>query len=98
MGSPSKGRHDWLLHNKLGVYKTMSQEYNGWTNYETWNVALYMDNDYESYELAKTCKNYKEYQFFNLTHPRNTTPDGVSLFDPKLNHKELDDKITEMKA
>ena len=76
----------------------MSQEYNGWTNYETWNVALYMDNDYESYELAKTCKNYKEYQFFNLTHPRNTTPDGVSLFDPKLNHKELDDKITEMKA
>ena len=74
----------------------MSQEYNGWTNYETWNVALYMDNDYESYELAKTCKNYKEYQFFNLTHPRNTTPDGVSLFDPKLNHKELDEKIKEL--
>ena len=74
----------------------MSEGYNGWTNYETWNVALYMDNDYESYELAKTCKNYKEYQFFNLTDPRNTTPDGVSLFDPKLNHKELDEKIREL--
>ena len=74
----------------------MSQDYNGWTNYETWNVALYMDNDERSYELAKTCKNYKEYQFFNLTDPYNTTPDGVSLFDPKLNHKELDEKIEEL--
>ena len=76
----------------------MSQEYNGWTNYETWNVALYMDNDEQNYALARTCKNYKEYQFFNLTHPRNTTPDGVSLFDPKLNHKELDEKIKELGA
>lgn len=23
----------------------MSKEYNGWTNYETWAVNLYMDND-----------------------------------------------------
>ena len=95
MGSPSKANHG-LLHNQLGVYKTMSEEYNGWSNYETWNVALYMDNDEQSYALARTCKNYKEYQFFNLTDPRNTTPDGVSLFDPKLNHKELDQKIKEL--
>lgn len=25
------------------------QEYNGWTNYETWNVKLWMDNDEGSY-------------------------------------------------
>ena len=25
------------------------QEYNGWTNYETWNVALWLDNDQGSY-------------------------------------------------
>ena len=24
--------------------------YNGWTNYETWNVKLWMDNDQGSYE------------------------------------------------
>jgi hypothetical protein len=23
----------------------MSEKYNGWTNYETWNVNLWMDND-----------------------------------------------------
>ncbi len=33
--------------------------YNGWTNYETWNVALWMDNDQGSQEYwlerAKEC-------------------------------------------
>ena len=24
--------------------------YNGWTNYETWNVALWIDNDYGAYQ------------------------------------------------
>lgn len=24
--------------------------YNGWTNYETWAVKLWMDNDYEEYK------------------------------------------------
>lgn len=24
----------------------MSDKYNGWTNYETWNAALWMDQDY----------------------------------------------------
>ena len=27
--------------------------YNGWTNYETWNVALWMDNEAGSYEQAR---------------------------------------------
>ena len=26
-----------------------TKEYNGWTNYETWNVALWVDNDEGSY-------------------------------------------------
>ncbi len=29
------------------------KEYNGWFNYETWNVALWMDNDSGSYEFWK---------------------------------------------
>ena len=27
------------------------KEYNGWTNYETWNLALWMDNDQGLYSL-----------------------------------------------
>ena len=29
---------------------TTDKTYNGWTNYETWNVKLWMDNDQGSYE------------------------------------------------
>jgi hypothetical protein len=29
---------------------TKDHTYNGWTNYETWNVKLWMDNDQGSYE------------------------------------------------
>jgi len=96
MGSPSKGRHDRLLNNQLGVHKAMS--YNGWANYETWNVALWMDNDEESYQLARSCKNFSEYRKAKNLQAEPLTGDHVSLFDDKLNIKELDEKITEMKA
>lgn len=38
---------------------TATQTYNGWTNYETWNAKLWMDNDEGSYrywqEIAQEC-------------------------------------------
>lgn len=30
-----------------------TKEYNGWTNYETWNVALWFGNDQGSYEMCR---------------------------------------------
>ena len=37
-----------------------NQEYNGWTNWETWNFKLWIDNDESSYravlELAEDCE------------------------------------------
>ena len=72
----------------------MSQEYNGWTNYETWNVALWMDNDETSYQYALIAKDYDHYREMKVYR----TGDGISLWDPKLNIKELDEKIKELGA
>ena len=69
--------------------------YNGWTNYETWNVALWMDNDYGNYLKARESKHYKE--FLSKLH-KQLTGDGVSWTDPKLNIQELDEKITELNS
>ena len=30
------------------------QEYNGWTNYETWNYKLWLDNNQETYDAVRT--------------------------------------------
>ncbi len=30
------------------------QEYNGWTNYETWNYKLWLDNNRETYDAVRT--------------------------------------------
>ena len=69
--------------------------YNGWSNYETWNVALWMDNDYGNYLKARESKNYQE--FLSRLH-KKLTGDGVSWTDPKLNIQELDDKIKELNS
>jgi hypothetical protein len=31
----------------------MSEQYNGWSNYETWLVALWLNNDQEGYRLLQ---------------------------------------------
>ena len=83
--------------------------YNGWTNYETWNVALWLDNDRYYYDLmmmqsVKTFKDFLE----KLQSPlrsnldanwdyKNFTGDNISWNDPKINIEEINEKIMELK-
>lgn len=50
--------------------------YNGWTNYETWNVNLWIDNDYPLYQRKVAL----------LRHLEEVTADDVERFF----HDELD--------
>ncbi len=38
-----------------------NQDYNGWTNYETWNVALWLGNDESLYSMARGYTDYKQF-------------------------------------
>ena len=73
-------------------------EYNGWTNYETWNVALWLQNDYGFYSIAQQCDDYQEFVdaleacSFNC----KSTPDGVNWNDSKLNQIELNEVIADL--
>ena len=76
----------------------MDQTYNGWANYETWNVALWIGNDGGLYDIARLAGNYENFvdaleacDFNGLK-----TPDGVHYKDAQLNTLELDEMIQEL--
>ena len=64
---------------------------NGWKNYQTWNVGLWLQNDEPLYRLARIYR-VRSYTRLatqlarsGLTH----TPDGVSYTDSRLSRSEL---------
>lgn len=74
-------------------------DYNGWANYETWNVALWIQNEEGLYDTARIMR--------NRVHPYKTlanalrdcgfrkTPDGVAYNDPSLDIDALNQMIRE---
>ena len=73
--------------------------YNGWTNYKTWNVALWLQNDERLYKMA--CR-YPKYEIliskieeaYKISVAE--TPDGVRWDDPSVNVKEIDQMLSEL--
>jgi hypothetical protein len=66
--------------------------YNGWENFETWNVALWLQNDEGLYNLACASGNYEN--FLNEIYGfLKKTPDGVSYTDPKVNVIQLNSEV-----
>jgi len=68
----------------------MTKKYNGYTNYETWNVALWIDNDQWNYALMMQCKNYNE---FIEKVEASTTGDGIEWDCSLVNVEEIDELI-----
>lgn len=85
--------------------------YNGWTNYETWNVTLWIDNDEGLYGFVRDGleelleRNGNDWTNISQTELKelvrdafgsNKTPDGVSLLDPKIEWSEVSDMLLEL--
>ena len=64
--------------------------YNGWENYETWNVALWINNEEGLYHLAMEAGDYET--FLELVG-NATTGDGVKFSDPRVNVIQLNSDV-----
>lgn len=73
--------------------------YNGWRNYETWNVALWIQNDEGLYGMARAVASAGGGYGALALHLREMsteTPDGVAWNDSGLDVEELDEMLSEM--
>ena len=52
------------------------KEYNGWSDWTTWNCALWIGNDQGLYSLAKDCVDYIDF-INNVIDFLPKTPDGA---------------------
>jgi len=74
--------------------------YNGYANYQTWNVCLWIANDEMLYDLAKQCDSYAHFkmlirEIFASDEIRFETKDGVAWSDSNVNLAELKEFWTE---
>lgn len=83
--------------------ETKSETYQGWKNYETWNVALYIANEERLYRAA--CEFVRRDPHHNARYAafvayeglnRRKTADGVAWLGGTLDYPALDEFMAEL--
>jgi len=80
----------------------MSAEYQGWKNYASWNVALWLENEEPNYrgavDFMKDYKGNKPYIDFCIECGLDAqkTPDGVAWIDPTIDLPALNAVMTSL--
>jgi hypothetical protein len=85
----------------------MDGEYNGWSNYQTWNVSLWLSNTENSYrDMIEFIMTYEpktpdEYAYDEMIKTlklaNRRTGDGVAYNDPRIDREMLDEMLFELK-
>jgi len=75
-------------------------DYNGWTDWTTWNCALWINNTPSLYGIAQESNNYADFLSFlevvaDDLSVCGATPDGADWGEADLT--EMNDLITEIK-
>ena len=70
------------------------EKYNGWHDWTTWNVALWINNDEGFYNIAKDCKDYMDFLYeMQAMIGSFATPDGADWGEANI--EELNEVIFE---
>ena len=68
-----------MFQTALNLTDTPRTEYNGWSDWTTWNCALWIGGDEGFYNLARYYRNYGEFveAMREFGFQGDTTPDGA---------------------
>ena len=70
------------------------EKYNGWNDWTTWNVALWIRNDQTYYNIATECKDYMDFLYeMQAMIGSFATPDGADWGEANI--EELNEVISE---
>ena len=70
------------------------EKYNGWNDWTTWNVALWIRNDQTYYNIATECKDYMDFLYeMQYMIGSFATPDGADWGEANI--EELNEVISE---
>jgi hypothetical protein len=72
--------------------------YNGWANYETWNVALWLDSDEGLYSFAREYTSWKKLREALVEADCHYTGDGVAWMDSAIDEEEMDKFLEENRS
>ena len=60
------------------------EDYNGWTDWTTWNCALWIGGDESFYNIARECRDYIEFLNEIQMIGSHATPDGADWGEADL--------------
>ena len=76
--------------------KWEEQAYNGYKNYETWNVVLWISNDEGLYEMAKAAGSFETFREELREFGNVETPDRVAWSDSGIDTDVVNETIGEL--
>ena len=75
---------------------TATATFNGWANWATWNVALWLQNDERFYTVARQHDRYNALIPYLENQFGKMTPVGCRWMDPTIDTAALDEMLADL--
>ena len=83
-----------ITQTSLNLTDLPKREYPGWSDWTTWNCALWINNDEGLYNIAKTCEDWFDFIATMSEIDLNKTPDGAKWTE--ADYDEMSEMMAEL--
>ena len=83
-----------ITQTSLNLTDLPKREYNGWSDWTTWNCALWINNDEGLYNVARHCEDWFDFIATMSEIDLNKTPDGAKWTE--ADYDEMSEMMAEL--